>query len=348
MRRLVNLLIIGIAAALLTGFTAAQDQAPSVQVQLTKLKKGNLPRTVSVYGTIEPSAAASRTITSPTSAAVDEIYVRRGQVIEKDAPLLRLSPRPAIRAAYAQAESALRVASDLVARTRDMVRQHLATAQHLADAQKSEADAKSALAALQAQGAGGVDDLRAPFRAIVTAISTNPGTLVSEGTELLTLAEPGGLVLKAGAIPAEAVSIAADDPATVSALGGGKDVAGKVTLRGEMVDSASGLIPVEIALPKTEFLPGQAAVAKITTAQITGYVVPHEAILVDDQGRPYVVQAIDMTAKQVPVRVLDAQGNQDVIDGPLDATAPLVLAGNHQLKDGMKMRVGGPAGQAAP
>jgi len=79
-----------------------------------------------------------------------------------------------------------------------------------------------------------------------------------------------------------------------------------------------------------------------------GYVVPHEAVLVNDSGRPYVVQAVNGVAHKVSVRVLDAHGDQDVIAGALNARAPLVLTGNHQLDDGMKVRLANtpPAGAA--
>jgi hypothetical protein len=70
-----------------------------------------------------------------------------------------------------------------------------------------------------------------------------------------------------------------------------------------------------------------------------GYVVPHEAVLVNDGGEPYVVQAVSGVAHKVPVHVLDAHGAQDVITGALDARAPLVLSGNYQLDDGMKVRL---------
>ncbi|HEX4193306.1 MAG TPA: efflux RND transporter periplasmic adaptor subunit [Stellaceae bacterium] len=315
-------------------------EEPSVQVQLTQLKKGSLPQTVTAYGRVEPSNSAQRTVMAPAAAVVDEIYVRQGQEVDANAPLLRLAPSPATQSAYSQAESALRVALDLVVRTRNMVQQHLATAQQLADAEKSQADAKAALAALQAQGASGANTLKAPFRAVVTAIATSPGAIVSEGAPLLSLAGPGEIVLKAGIIPAEAGAIAADDPATIKAVGQNDSVTGKVVLRGAMVDAASGTIPIEIALSASKLLPGQAAVATITTGEVTGYIVPHAAILVDDQGHPYVVQAANMTAKRVPVRILDAAGDQDVVEGALDASAPLVLAGNYQLQDGMKMHAG--------
>jgi membrane fusion protein, multidrug efflux system len=343
-----GLRLVMFAAVLLSASMVGAQEEPSVQVQLTQLKKGNLPRTVTAYGTVEASSSAVRNVMAPAAAVVEEIYVRQGQTVDNGAPLVRLSPSPATQAAYSQAESALRVASDAVARTRNMVGQHLATAQQLTDAEKSQADAKAALAALQAEGAGGANVLKAPFPAVVTAISERPGSIVSEGTPLLSLAGPGELVLKAGLIPAEATSIAVDDAATVTALGEQKSHAAKVSLRGAMVDPATGMIPIEIDLPPRKFLPGEAAIAKITTGQVTGYIVPHDAILVDDKGHPYVVQALNMTAKQVPVRVLGSERDQDVVEGALDASAPLVLAGNYQLKDGMKMRTEGSADRAIP
>ena len=354
MRRRFPFVLFAIALAV-ASITRAEDEPkdkskeePNVQVQLTQLKKGSLPQTVTAYGRVEPGASALRTMMAPVPAVVDEIYVRQGQAVDANAPLLRLAPSPATQSAYAQAESALRVASDSVARTRNMVQQHLATAQQLADADKSQADAKAALAALQAQGAGGANTLKAPFRAVVTAIATSPGAIVSEGAALLSLAGPGEMVLKAGVIPADAGPIAADDPATIKAVGQSDGLKGKVVLRGAMVDPASGTIPIEIALPVGKFLPGQAAVATITTGQVAGYIVPHEAVLVDDQGHPYVIQSANMTAKRVPVRIIDAAGDQDVVDGPLDASAPLVLAGNYQLKDGMKMHTSDPGDAVDP
>jgi len=355
MRRHFQFALLAVAMSVASIMALAEDEPrektkaePNVQVQLTQLKKGSLPQTVTAYGRVQPSTSALRTIMASASAVVDEIYVRQGQEVDANAALLRLSPSPASQSAYAQAETASRVASDLVARMHTMVQQHLATAQQLADAEKSQIDAKAALAALQAQGAGGANTLKAPFRAVVTAIATSPGSIVSEGAPLLSLAGPGEIVLKAGVIPAEAAAIAVDNSATIKAVGQSDSVTGRVVLRGAMVDAASGTIPIEIALPAGKFLPGQAAVATITTGEATGYIVPHEAILVDDQGHSYVVQAANMTAKRVPVRVLDATGDQDIVDGPLDTSAPLVLAGNYQLKDGMKMHTSDTGGAVDP
>lgn len=319
---------------------------PSVLVTLTHLRQGSLPHVVIGYGTVEPASTGRKMIMAPVSAIVGEVYVRLGQQVAKGAPLVRLDPSPTTAASYAQARSALTVATRLLASTRKLVVLHLATDQQLADARKSESDARAALAALNAVGAGGARVVRAPFAAIVTTLTASPGSIVSEGAPLLDLAAPGQLVLNVGVVPAQAGEINADDPAQVTLVGGTASIPGKVLLRGSVAEAGTGLVPVAVALPPGSLLPGEMAEAAITTRTLSGYVVPHEAVLVNDSGAPYVVQAIDDVAHKVSVRIIDAHGDQDLIAGKLDARAPLVLAGNYQLDEGMKVRLAD-AGQGA-
>jgi len=317
----------------------APDANASVLVTLTRLQEGSLPHVIVGYGTVEPSAAGHKTIMAPVSAVVAEIDVRLGEEVPAGAPLIRLTPSPATAASYSQAKSASSVAERLVASTRKLVAGHLATAQQLADAEKSESDARSQLQALDAEGAGGVHVIRAPFRAIVTSLSTTSGAIVAEGAALLELAAPGNLVLNVGVVPAQAADIHANDRASVQLFGASQSVATKVLLRGAVAEADTGPVPVQLALPPGRFLPGEMAQATITAGEMRGYVVPHEAVLVNDSGQPYVVQAINGVAHKVLVHVLVAHGNRDVISGALNARAPLVLTGNHQLDDGMKVRL---------
>jgi len=317
----------------------APDSNSSVLVTLTRLKEGSLPHVVVGYGTVEPSAAGHKTIMAPVAAIVAGIDVRLGEEVPAGAPLIRLAPSPATAASYTQAKSALSVAEHLVASTRKLVAGHLATVQQLADAEKSESDARATLQALDAVGAGGEHVIRAPFGAIVTTLSATPGAIVTEGAALLELAAPRNLVLNIGVVPAQAAAIHANDEAVVQLIGASQPVPAKVLVCGAVAEADTGLVPVAIALPPGGFIPGEMAQATITTGEMHGYVVPHEAILVNDSGAPYVVQAVDGVAHKVPVHVLVADGNQDVISGSLDARVPLVLSGNYQLDDGMKVRL---------
>lgn len=329
-----------------SALAAPGASGPSVLVTLTKLQKGSLPRIVTAYGNVQAAPAAQRRIMAPVAAQVDQVYVHRGEDVARGAPLIRLVPTPQTAAIYAQAKSALQVAKQLVERTRKLVGGRLATGQQLAEAQKSEADARTSLAALEAQGAGGPNLLKAPFNAVVTGLSSSPGAIVAEGAALLDLVQPGGLVLRAGVMPAQAKEIKPGDKVDVSPIGTSSTVSGTVSLRGAMVESGTGLVPVEITLPFGKLLPGEMAEALITTGVVRGYVVPHAAILVDDAGNTYVVQAINGVGKKIAVHIMGSQGGEDVIEGPLDTTSPLVLAGNYQLEDGMRIRVADPDAKA--
>jgi hypothetical protein len=179
-------------------------------------------------------------------------------------------------------------------------------------------------------------------------VSAAPNSIVSEGAVLVELARPNGLVLAAGMVPAQAASVERGDEVLIEALGRSSAIKGRVALRGAAVDASSGLVPVDVSLPAGAMLPGETARASITIGEAQGFVVPHAAILVNERGDAYVVQAVSGLAKIVPVTILATAGAQDAVDGPLDAAAPLVLAGNHQLQDGMKIRYQNEAARARP
>jgi RND family efflux transporter MFP subunit len=281
-------------------------------------------------------------VTAPATAAVEAVFVKPGEQVNAGTALVQLGPTPETAAAYKKAVSALNNARELVQRTQALLTQHLATRQQLADAQKAVADAQDSLNALAAEGASTPKTLLAPSDGVVTSVSASQGAIVNAGTGLLTIARTNGLVLRAGAVTKDAEEIHKDDAANVLALGGGDAASGTVLLRGSIVDSNTGLVPVEIALPKSNFLSGQTAQAQIMTGTVEGYIVPHQAILVNESGAPYVVEAKNMIAHNIPVTILLSAGARDVITGALDPQAALVLAGNYQLKDGMRVRIADP------
>jgi multidrug efflux pump subunit AcrA (membrane-fusion protein) len=226
------------------------------------------------------------------------------------------------------------------------LQQHLATAQQVEDAQKAEADARANLDSLQAQGAGGTLTVKAPFAGSVTAVSVGVGSMVSQGNPLLELVSSQGLILLAGAVPQTASMISVGNDASITPIGANQPLQGKVLMRGEVIDPTTGLVPIELSLPGNSMLPGQQAIATVTTGQVQAYLVPHEAVLLNDEGNPYVVQVIGGVAKQVEVQVLGMQDGRDGISGALNASAPVALSGNYQLEDGMKVRTAQDAGRA--
>ena len=331
-------LALGIAPFLICG-PAAADDTPAVAGKLAPLTKGSLPKFITVYGQVGPDAAGRQTLIAPVEAAVTNVFVRTGQPVTEGEKLVELTPSPASEMSYEQAKTSLNLAVDVVDRTRSLVASHLATQQDLAQAEKNEEDARATFNALSSQGAAGANDITAPFNAIVTQLQATPGDVVAQGAPVIELVQPTGLMVIAGVVPSEAMSVQPGDPVTLTPIDGGAPVQGNVSFRGSFVDSSNGLVPVDVSLQPGDALLGEMFRADINVGNISGYLVPHHAVLVDDSGAPYVIVSDKLVAKQVSVTVLDSLGDKDVITGPLDPSMPLVVDGAYQMSDGTPITV---------
>ena len=338
MKRLAILLLL-----LMPAWRAGAAPPPGLAVTLAPLQPGSLPRIITIYGRVGATAPARWLVMAPLAAVVQRVFVHTGALVAAGAPLLRLAPSPASRAAYDRALAAQQVARQLVARTGAMAASHLATAQQLADARTAAADAATELRALTAEGADRPRVLRAAAAGIVARIDTAPGAIVGPGAPLLALVRPDGLVLKAGVVPGMAQAIDPRQPVRLIPVGGGPVQRGQVLFRAALVDPANGLVPVAIALGDRRPLLGEMFRADITIGTAHGYLVPHRAVLVDRQGAPYVVQARHrrdrLIAHRVAVRILAETGAQDIVSGPLLAQDPVVVEGNYQAREGSPLRL---------
>ena len=336
-----NLAIALFVCAAVIGSTAAfadDGSDVTVNVSLVPLQSGSLPTSVTTYGMVVPSHKARLNLSAPIAAKVSDVEVREGEIVDKGSPLVTLVPSPSSRAAYKQAKLALKVANHLLERSRSLAKAHLETASQLAQDEKTAEDAKSTLEALQEEGASGPNTLKAPFRAIIMKINANSGTFVSQGDNVIELAKPEGLVFKTGVVPELAAQIKNGDDATITPFSGSGTFHGKVILAGSVVDPQNGLVPIEISLPDSSMLTGEMGKVVINTGVRNGYVVPHDAVLLNTSGQTYIVQSINNVAKIVPVTVITSKDDNDLVEGKLVADAPVVGAGNYQLDNGTKMK----------
>lgn len=332
-------LFIGLAPVLALADSADEENAVAL-VTLADLKQGSLPVTVTAYGQVQPGDTAQQSIGAQLSVRVSQVMVKAGEQVPAGTQLLTVVPSPESAAAYKQAKLALRLAQELVDRGKATAQLHLMTASDLARAEKDLEGAKSDLAVLEEEGASGPITLKAPFDSIIMKVDNGPGAVVAQGAPLIELAKPDGLVVEVGVIAAEASSIVPGQEVSIKPLSGAAALSGKVLAREVVIDSTTGLVPVQISFPLGKLLAGEMVESIITTGSAEGYVVPHEAILVDDDGSNFVWQAEDMAAAKVKIKVVDAGGDKDVIAGDdLDPKAPVVLSGNKQLDDGTKMRL---------
>ena len=335
-------LLAGIAAfAYLCSGTAPDGAppAPSAMVSTIQLVQANVPVQIPASGSII-AGTAEQNITLAAPGIVTAVLVRLGQNVTSGQVLARIAPDALSAADLRKAQDAVDATQTARAHVAALLAGHLATSADLAAATQAAQDAQATLQALQAQGTGVSRVVSAPFVGIVTSVTASPGGTSPAGSILFKLAAPGDVIALAGLQEAQAVRIASGDTAILTALNTGTKTTATVVQRAAMLDPQTGL--VDITLASQSPLPlGEPLALSITAGSVTGYQVPRDAVLNDEQG-DYVFQLdAQGIAHRKTAHVLVPGGAMSVLAPDLDPSMPLVTTGAYQLADGMAATVQG-------
>ena len=333
-------------AILSVSLPAQADDPASVLVKTELPRHGSVPDVLVAYGTAAPALDGGMTLSLPQEGRVLGIAVTPGEQVHKGDRLLTFGASAAASSTYQQAVSAQALARTQRAHTAQLLGQQLATRDQMAQADKALSDAQSALDALRREGAGQAQqDLQAPFDGIVATVPVSVGDRLQPSTPLLTLTRLDGLVVTVGIEPASRSRIAPGQPVQLQPLAGGTALDGHVLRVDGVLNGKTRLVDADIAIPVGAVLSGEAFHAAITVGQLTGWLVPHAAVLTSAQGAA-VFQVDGGKAVRVAVEVTGQYDDTDVVAGPLDPARKLVTEGNYQLDDGAAVRES--AQQAAP
>ncbi len=316
------------------------NATPSVLVQTITLTPGTLPIQVSADGSVIAGPSGAMSLTTQASGMVSAVDVVPGQMVVAGQHLLRVAPDAQSIADFAKARNALTAARANQAHVAALVVTHLATNSDLATANQAVMDAQASLASLQASGSGVEHTIIAPMSGIVTSVAVAPGMAVTPGMALLQIAKQGGAVAQLGVPPSLMQGIEVGSPVHMQALITGDSLDGKVIQVPQMMNPQTGLMDVMVGLPADATMPiGAPLQAEITSATLSGYVVPRNAVQTDEQG-DYVFQIDNKNiAHRVGVKVLGNRDDQTIIASNLDATMPMVTTGAYQLDDGVPVRL---------
>jgi RND family efflux transporter MFP subunit len=329
------LLLIPIAAA-----APAAAPTPSVLVTTIPAKTGAIPRSITAYGTIGASQDATTTIAIAYAAVITQLDIMPGQAVRHDQPLAIIAATPATRAAYAQAEAAVRAAVATLAHTRTLVAAHLATTIQLDQAEQAEQTAISARDALRRDGANRpTTTLRAPADGVIATITATPGATLLPGAPILTLLRTGNLIATLGLDPREAAHVHPGDPVALTDFTRPRHpLRATVTAIGAMVNPQSGLVDALVTLNHTHLMLGTTITAEIDTGTAHGIIVPRDAAL--PHGKGFEIWQIDHGhAHPVPVRIITRTAGSAVVQGNINPALPIVATGNYQLTPGIAVRV---------
>ncbi len=334
-----------VLAALLTilptlAFAQGGASQPSVLVTTALPQEGSLPHTLTAYGVIQAAPGSSETLSLLRAGQVTRVMVAVGQSVRQGQPLLVVSADPAALATYRQAVTALTLAQGERNRMTQMLAQHLATRDQVAQADKAVTDAQSNLDLLTRGGGGSAEQtLAAPFDGIVSSLVVAPGARIAAQAPLATLDRSSRIVAAVGVEPGQRGLVARGQPAQVEPLDGGDAKQGSVLSVGAMLDPTTRLVPVLIdpQAAGAGLLAGGPVRVVVQVGEYRGWLMPRNAVATDSKGA-YVFQVGNGKAARVDVQVAGTVGDTTVATGPIDAKRRLVTTGNYQLQDGAAVR----------
>jgi RND family efflux transporter MFP subunit len=337
----VLLALVGLVSwRLLSAPKADDDASPSsALVTLAPARRANVNQTVSAYGVITGSPAASRTVAAPRAVVVLRLLVAPGEAVAAGAPLAVIADTPASALAFRQAADAVTFAQRDLERVQRLYDQQLAAADQLGAAQKTLADAKAVAAAQSALGSGGKGQtLTAPQAGIVGAIPVAMGDHVAADAPLMSIIAVGGLTAQLGVEPALAGKLApGQSVALASALDPRPGVTSRLSLVGHAVDTASRLVNVTAPASALGLPLGAAVKGEITIASHPGLLVPHGAVVFDEDGA-HLFLVKGGKAREVAVTAGPEQGDDIEVIGALQAGDAVAVQGADQIQDGQAVR----------
>ncbi|MHB1677664.1 MAG: efflux RND transporter periplasmic adaptor subunit [Sulfuriferula sp.] len=326
---------------------AGDDDAPaavsasdiSVVVQTVPLRRQILSDEVSAYGVVAMDARHVQTLSLARAGQIVGVNINIGQRVSKGTPLLTFATSPDAALTYRQAGLAVRDAQAQRRSVAQLFQQQLATQSQLAAADKALADAQANLATQQKNGTGkAIEQLVAPFDALVSAVAVMPGDRVAPGVMLVQLARSGGQRVMLGVEPGDADRVRAGMPVQITAVFGTAKAQGRVAQVFGLINAQTQLVDALVELPNAALLPGTHVRGDIQLGRYPATVVPRSAVLRDAQGA-YLFQVERGKARRVAVQPGLERSGMVAVSGALIANAPVVSLGNYELQDGMAVRI---------
>jgi RND family efflux transporter MFP subunit len=334
---------------------AGGEQQAARPVKVTVVETPNSGRTVTYSGVVRPrieSAVGFRVAGKIVERRVNAgDRVEAGQVIARlDDTDLKLAENSA-KATVGTARTRRDVASDHLERAKVLLpRSFIAKAVY--DSRRNEMDAAaSALESAEAQlhqATNAVDyaTLRADNAGTVTAVTAEPGQVVSAGQTVIMLAKAGETEIAVVIPEQDAGRLTVGQPAKVTLWAGPRvSTEGKIREIAGQADAASRTYAIRIAVRKPPELMryGMTASVAIRIDDDAPQVVVPLPALTESDGKPvvFIVDPAVNTVRKTLVTVGGIADNGVKISAGLHVGDVVVTAGVQFLRDGMPVRLPG-------
>lgn len=336
---------------------AAKEAAPTAQVQIAPLCRGQIERTLTAYGTAAAAPGGVRSVALPFECRVVAVTANVGQGVAAGDALLQIEPSADARLALDTAQGAQEAAEKALRDVQARFQAHLATNADLQTAQSAARDSQIKFQSLRSRSPGGDGLVKAPAAGLVTRLPAAPGTVVPAGGPLVELAVENRFEARLGIAPADAPEVKAGQSVhlfAVQARGEAKEAAaeGSVRVVGGSVDPATRMVDAFVALDEpaegaAPILVGAYLRAEIVLEKKDALLAPRAAVRPmeggEGRGVVFTVQS-DHAVKHEVETGIDDGTNVEITHGgnSLREGTGVVTEGNYELEDKMAVEVGHP------
>ena len=326
---------------LICSFAAFGEGPQSVLVKTGHMNKETMTFTLSGYGTLFSDPGYTINIDQPRAGQITHMVVTAGQTVKRGNTLFQFATDPGAANNYAQAESALEMAKNEYESMQRLYARQLATNAQLASAKKALMDAQSAFETQKKLGTETAQEtVKTPFDAVIIATYASPGDRMPAGKTVLQLAKNDAMRVLIGIQPEDALKVKPGlKVMLIPVFDKTQKLQGAVSEIHGMIDPQTHLVDVIVELDKTQSLNLMVGMKLRGDIEIPGtseWVVPRAAVLKDEKGA-YIFQDDKGQAKRIDVRAIE-EGGITAVQGNFNPHLPVVVLGNYELHDGMKLR----------
>ncbi|MCX7515235.1 efflux RND transporter periplasmic adaptor subunit [Frateuria sp. STR12] len=329
------------------GDNASGGADQTVAVTTTMPRQQVFHDTVEAWGSVDPLHPV--TINLAHAGQVTALAVAPGQAVKRGTTLLTVTPDPATRSAFVQAQNAARTAAGDLKRIEQLAADRLATQSQLAGARKALADARAALEAQRALGGANTrEEVKAPLDGVVTTLQVQVGERFAANAPLLAFTPTNALLARLGVQPQDAAKLRVGLPVQLrEVFSEGHDMPAHLSMVGKAIDPTSRLLPVLAEVPAASATPiaGTALSAVIQTADYRAWAVPRAAVLHDEKG-DYLFVVEHGKARRVAVTLRHPEGEVVGVQGALEASSQVIVQGVYELNDGDAVHMAPAEGRA--
>jgi len=320
------------------GRAAALPVAPPQAVQVAAARQTDSARDLRMSGTIEAERSSSLSFSVP--GTVEEVLVQEGEAVRRGQALASLSSR-SYRDALGITKAKADQAEDAYRRLEPMHRNHTLPEIKWVEVEAGVQQARLSLSMAQKN----LDDtiLRAPEAGFVARRNVEAGATAIPGPPAIVLVQTRTVLATAPVPETQVAGVRRGQQARVVVAALGRTFEGAVRELGVVANPLTRTYAAKVAVQNPDGALRVGMVAEVFLRQqnpTLAVVVPHEAVRVDESGKPCVyVVGKDRRLQRRAVGVTGFLGEGTALSEGVSAGEQVVTSGSPMLADGMLVKV---------